>query len=103
MVIRSGKRKVRIEGNLPVIYFREGDAIIAYSPALDLSSYGASLDEAKKNFNEVLDLFFEDLIQRGTLEDVLEECGWKKVQKPVIHWIPPAFICQELISLASHN
>ncbi|VVB63103.1 Uncharacterised protein [uncultured archaeon] len=101
MVFRHGKRVVRMCGSLPIIYLREGPAFIAYTPALDLSSYGATFDEAKKNFKEALDLFIQDIIERNTVEEVLEECGWERVETPKPHWVPPAFICQESLSLDS--
>lgn len=99
MVIKQGKRVVRMEGAIPVIYMREGRAFIAYTPALDLSSYGATFDEAKKNLKEALRIFIEDILERGTLEEVFEECGWERVETPELHWTPPAFICQEALSL----
>lgn len=99
MVIGRGKHKIKIEGMLAVVYFKEADAFVAYSPALDLSSYGSSFQEAKDNFRETLDIFFDDLIKRGTLEDVLEEYGWEKIEKPTLHWSPPAFIGEESIPL----
>lgn len=99
MVIGSGHRKVEISGELPILYLREGDVFIAYTPALDLSSYGESFEEARKNFHEAVALFFEDLCDNGTVETVLEECGWTRVTRPTVHWIPPAVICQESMSL----
>lgn len=99
MVFRRGKRVVRMSGSLPVVYMREGKAFIAYTPALDLSSYGASFNEAKENFKEALIVFLRDIIERNTVDEVLEECGWKHVETPKPHWVPPSFICQESLSL----
>ncbi len=72
--------------NLPVIFMKEGKVFIAYTPALDLSAHGRSIDEAKKNFSEVLSLFLEELVEHDTLGRVLENMGWKKKQS---QWQPP--------------
>lgn len=100
MVINQGKKKIHMEGELSVVYFREGDAFIAYTPALDLSSYGATLDEARKNISEAVAVFIQDVVERGTIEAVLEECGWQRISRPHVHWVPPAFICQESLPLS---
>lgn len=65
---------------------KEGKVFIAYSPALDLSTHGKSIDEAKKNFAEALGLFLEELVEHDTLDLVLENMGWKKKQS---QWQPP--------------
>lgn len=80
---------------LNLMFHREGNKFIAYSPALDLSTCGDSLEQAKKRFEEMLSLFIEEVDKMGTLEDVLLECGWKKVSYPHKHWQPPIFIGQD--------
>jgi predicted RNase H-like HicB family nuclease len=37
----------------------EGDGYIALCPELDIASQGSSVDEARRNLVEVLELFFE--------------------------------------------
>lgn len=81
-----------LEFKLPVSVLREGKKYIAYTPALDLSTSGRSYDEAKRRFNEIVNLFFEELIKKGTLEEVLRDLGWKRVQAK---WNPPLVISQE--------
>jgi len=78
-----------IETNLPISFYKEGRQFIAYCPALDLSSCGDTFAEAKKNLAEALDIFFAETVKMGTLEEVLIECGWKKVSRPKLHWEPP--------------
>ena len=75
-----------------VSFFREAKQFIAYCPSLDLSAYGDTFQEAQKAFEETFDIFFEELNRKGTLEDVLTECGWVKVKKPRAAWVPPSFI-----------
>ncbi len=85
--------KQKVPGlKVTVSFFREGKQFIAYCPSLDLSAYGDTFDEAQKSFEETFDIFFEELHRKGTLEDVLTECGWVKVKKPRSEWAPPSFI-----------
>lgn len=84
----------KLKANLGVIFFKEGEKFIAYSPALDLSSCGDSFAQAKKRFSEVANIFLDETIKMGTLEDVFTDCGWKKVSRPQKHWVPPAIIGQ---------
>ena len=90
------------EANLPVVFFKEDKKFVAYSPALDLSTCGDSFEHAQKRFDEAARLFLEELIKMGTLDEVLQECGWQKVSRPVPTWVPPAFVgkTQEHINVA---
>lgn len=74
---------------LNITFHKEGTKVIAYSPALNLSTCGDSMEQAKKRFEEMLPIFFEEVDNMGTLEDVLLECGWKKISHPHKHWQPP--------------
>jgi len=81
-----------LEVKLPVSVLREDKKYVAYTPALDLSTSGKSYDEAKKRFNEIVNVFFEELIRKDTLGEVLRGLGWKRVQAK---WDPPVVISQE--------
>jgi predicted RNase H-like HicB family nuclease len=83
-----------VNAELPVIFFMEGKKYIAYSPALDLSTCGDTFEQVRERFNEAVDIFFEELLKMGTLEDVLQEYGWERVLKPHKQWIPPHVIGQ---------
>lgn len=72
--------------NLPLVFLKERKTSIAFSPALDLSASGKTPQQAKENFQVVLRLFIEELIERGTLEEVLKEMGWSRHQR---EWTPP--------------
>jgi hypothetical protein len=85
-------KKARLQFNLPVSILREGKKYIAYTPALDLSTSGDNYEQAKKRFEEIVNVFFEEIIKKGTLEDVLTNLGWKKVQTS---WKPPIVISNE--------
>jgi len=79
---------------LNVTFYREGNKFIAHSPALDLSTCGDTQDQAKRRFEEMLQLFLEETDKMGTLEDVLLGCGWKKAGHPLKYWQPPVFVGQ---------
>lgn len=82
-----------LEFKLPVSFLREGKKYVAYTPALDLSTSGRTYEEAKRRFSEIVSIFFEELIKKGTLDEVLRDLGWKRVQAK---WSPPVIISQEL-------
>jgi hypothetical protein len=82
--------------NLPVVITKQGKHFVAHSPALDISTSGNTEKDAKKKFVELVDIFLEEIIVAGTIEDVLSELGWKKQQK---HWNPPQVISTESIGI----
>jgi len=59
--------------------FKEGDVYVALSPELNISSFGETIDDAKASFKEALEAFIEECQEMGTLEDVLEESGFSKI------------------------
>ena len=67
--------------NIPVTFIEENDQVTAHCPVLDSATCGENFDEAKKRFAELVSIFFEELCEMGTVEDVLLECGWKKISK----------------------
>ncbi len=85
-------RKALLSLKIPVSIFKEDKHFIAYTPALDLSTSGDSFKEVKNRFEEAVYIFFDEVSKRGTLEEVLQELGWKKLKKT---WSPPRFISHE--------
>lgn len=61
---------------LSLVEFYEEDVVIIYSPALDLSGYGYSIEEAKNSFSESLHEFFRYTHNKNTLDTVLKNLGW---------------------------
>ena len=82
------------EINLPVYFMIDNEKVTAHTPALDLATCGKDLDEARKRFDELVVIFFEELCEMGTTEEVLLECGWKKVSTKPTEWEPPRIIGQ---------
>lgn len=72
--------------NLPVSLIQEGEQVVAYTPALDISTSGKDEAEARKRFGELVNIFFRDLLENGTLEEMLLELGWHKSKAT---WNPP--------------
>ncbi len=75
-----------IDVNLPVAFIKEGDQVVAYTPALDISTSGKNEAEAKERFGELVRMFFADLVENNTIDAVLSELGWHKHEK---QWNPP--------------
>ncbi|MEK7655142.1 MAG: type II toxin-antitoxin system HicB family antitoxin [Patescibacteria group bacterium] len=73
---------------IPVTIKKDVSSYIAYSPALDLASQGDSVQDAKRMFAEAAELFIEECERMNTLDDVLLDLGWEKIQN---EWHPPAF------------
>ena len=83
--------------NLPVSFLKENDQFVAYTPALDLSTSGETLEQAKKNFTEAVEIFFDEIISMGTFEEVLLDLGWKKQAHDLI---PPLVVSQGIESVS---
>lgn len=60
---------------------KEGETFIVYAPALDLSGYGPTSENALQDFHNAFKIFIEETTERGTLEKALLELGWQKVIK----------------------
>jgi hypothetical protein len=73
---------------LSVQFMKQGKYVVAYSPALDLSTAGKNVPEAKKRFSEIVKIFFDELMEAGTTHDVLSELGWTQQNKSS-NWLPP--------------
>lgn len=77
---------------VPVNVFKEGGQFVAHCPVLDFSTSGRTFDQAQERFQEALQMFIEDLVEQGALDEVLQSHGWHKVSKPRPHWAPPKLV-----------
>lgn len=75
---------------------KHGKDFVAYSPAIDLSTVGKSEKDAHRMFAEAAGMFFEDIIEAGTVDEVLSDLGWQKIQKK---WSPPKMVSSESIGI----
>lgn len=69
--------------------FKEGETYVAYVPELDVSSCGATRDDALRNIRDAVQGFLESSAAMGSLEAILEESGYRKNSGG---WEPPEFI-----------
>lgn len=86
-------KKLNVEIELPISIFKEGAHYVAYTPVLDISTSAKTYNGVRKRFEEIVPLFIEELIKKGTLNQYLESLGWKKSRKK---WSPPAVVSQGL-------
>lgn len=63
---------------VPVQIFKEGKAFIAYSPVLEVSTSATTFELVKKRFTQAVQIFFEELDDLGTTDEVLPNLGWVK-------------------------
>lgn len=68
---------------LTAIIEREGDGYVALCPELDVASQGDSIEEARANLIEALELFFETASQQEVKERLHDEVLITRVQVAV--------------------
>jgi predicted RNase H-like HicB family nuclease len=95
------KSEDHIAVKINVFILKEDDLFVAYSPALELSSYGDTEDEAKEAFQNALQIFIEDTQEKGTLEKVLLSLGWTLRKKPRVSYQPPTLTSRTMQVLSS--
>ena len=81
---------------LPVMITKVGRRFVAYTPALDISTSGKSEKDVRAKFEELAELFLEEIIEAGTAHEVLMELGWKKQQQ---QWTPPQVISSDSLGI----
>lgn len=69
--------------------FKEGDMYVAYAPAFDVSSCGATGEEARRNISDAVRGFLAVSAEMGTLEEILQEAGYRREGNG---WRPPEFV-----------
>ncbi len=80
---------MKIKLQIPLLIGKQGDYMVAYCPALELSSFGETEKEAERSFDEALQLFLKETHERGTLEKCLLDLGWSLQKKPKPIYTPP--------------
>jgi predicted RNase H-like HicB family nuclease len=61
---------------ISIEFWKEGSLYIARSPELDMVAQGNSLEEARRNLFEVIQIQFEEMKELGTLNEFLSEAGY---------------------------
>jgi hypothetical protein len=75
--------------------WKEGNQYIAHAMPVDVMSAGPSPDEARKALDEAVHLFLITATDMGTLEEILEECGYEFRQGD---WVSPSWVAIERCS-----
>jgi len=57
-------------------FWKEGKLYLARTPELDMVAQGETLEEAKKNLSEVIQIQFEEMKELDTLDEFLQEAGY---------------------------
>jgi len=71
------KGLVTVNVSVPLLSFKEDDTFIVYSPALDVSGYGDTEEEARKSFELTLEEFINYTLNKKTFQSELTRLGWK--------------------------
>ncbi len=66
--------------------WKEGDSFVAAARPLDVLSAGESDEEAVRMLAEAVELFAKTAEADGTLSQILEECGYRRLSEG---WVPP--------------
>ncbi|MEK7699071.1 MAG: hypothetical protein AAB332_01580 [Planctomycetota bacterium] len=71
---------------LPLIIesWKKGAWFLARTPELDFISQGETLVEARENLLEIISIQFEEMKDKGTLTEYLQECGFDMKGEEVI-------------------
>lgn len=67
---------MQLKIEVDIFIAKDGDYFVAYCPALNLSSYGRTAQEATDSFKIDLEIFVEETGRKGTLEKYLLQNGW---------------------------
>ncbi|MCB5252254.1 MAG: hypothetical protein LHW51_04680 [Candidatus Cloacimonetes bacterium] len=68
--------KAGVKAKLDLYSFIDEGVYIVYCPALDLSGYGHSIEDAKESFSEVFQQHITYCINKNTLHEDLLNHGW---------------------------
>ncbi|MBI4829283.1 MAG: hypothetical protein HY804_10850 [Nitrospinae bacterium] len=70
------------ELKLPARVYKDEDGLtISHCPALDVYSQGENQRRALENLIEAVRLFLVSCYERGTLDAVLKDCGFKAIKR----------------------
>ena len=74
------KTRLYVEFVLPTKIIKRRKWFLSSCPLLDVHSQGATKRKALDNLREALRLFLVTCFERGTLENVLKECGFRPIE-----------------------
>lgn len=59
----------------------KGSEYVACSPEFEVASCGATVEEARKNLKEAIEIVIESCAEEGTLDEFLEDVGFRPEKK----------------------
>ena len=77
--------------------FKEGGTYVAYVPALDVSSCGATDEEARRNIRDAVRGFLAASADLGTLDEILREAGYEPEGDG---WRAPEFVSVDRLTMS---
>lgn len=72
--------RLTFNAQLPVQFKHREKWVVASCPILDVVSQGETRDAAVKNLEAAIELFLVSCFERGTLDEVLKECGFRPLK-----------------------
>jgi len=75
---------------------QEGDVYVGLCPELNVSSFGETIEEARRSLYEAMEAFIEECESMGTLEDVMNEAGFVKEDDA---WVRRKPVVEEALSI----
>jgi hypothetical protein len=73
--------KHSVNVKLSLIEFEEDGLFFVYSPALDLTGYGKTHEEARDSYNVAMEEFIKYTTNKKTTAEVLANLGWNVSKK----------------------
>jgi len=77
--------------------WKECNQYIAHATPLDVVSSGPTPEDARNALKEAVHLFLDTVKEMGTLEEVLDECGYELTGN---NWVSPSWVAIEKQSTA---
>ena len=77
--------------------FKEGKTYVAYVPSLDVSSCGATDEEARRNIRDAVRGFLATSADMGTLDEILQEAGYERQGEK---WHAPEFVSVDRLTMS---
>ena len=83
--------------DMNVHIWKEDRQYLAHAMPLDVMSSGPTPEAARRAVDEAVHLFLQTALEVGTLEEILEECGYERQGD---RWVSPSLVSVEKHDLA---
>ncbi len=97
--VNTVTKQIQLMGGVPIeISLQENGLWLVECPDLEVSTWADTQEGCFTEMNEALQGFFETLMDLGTLNEVMSECGWKVIENDHEVTIIPPFVIKTLLS-----